>query len=632
MHRTEQIVVRRRLPVGAEPVADGGVHFRVWAPDHKQLELVLDHGEAPVLMEAEPGGYFSAYAASARPGTLYRFRLTDGTLAPDPASRYQPQGPRGPSAVIDPDTYPWTDGKWAGVRQERQIVYELHVGSFTRAGTWRAAADELTELALLGVTILEIMPVVEFPGRFNWGYDGVALFAPPHLYGTPDDFRFFVDTAHGLGLAVILDVVYNHLGPDGCYLPHFARAYFSKRHTTDWGEAINFDGEGSAGVREYYLANVEYWIREFHIDGLRLDATQNIYDDSLPHILQEIVGRARAAAGKRSVWLVAENEVQDTMLVRPTASGGYGMDAIWNDDFHHSAMVALTGRAEAYYSDHRGTPQEFISAAKWGFLFQGQHYTWQQQRRGTPTFGVPGCVFVNFLQNHDQVANSADGRRGHQLASAGEWRALTALLLLMPGTALLFQGQEFHSSAPFLFFADHVPELAGKVHAGRREFMAQFPSAATPEVQQRIPDPADETTFLRSKLDRAERERNADAVRMHRDLIRLSRTDPVFAAQDATRLHGAVLSEHAFLLRYVTDNADDRLLLVNLGATLRLDVAPEPLLAPPRGMRWGLIWSSDDPAYGGQGSTEPEVEDSWVVPGRATVVLAPQPRKSSVEP
>jgi maltooligosyltrehalose trehalohydrolase len=626
MRSTEEITLHRRFPVGAEPVAGGGVHFRVWAPDHAKLELVLEDGGESIPMDAEAGGYYAAYSATAAPGTLYRFRLTDGKLAPDPASRYQPQGPHGPSAVVDPDAYPWTDREWTGVRRARQVVYELHVGTFTRAGTWRAAADELSELALLGITTIELMPVAEFPGRFNWGYDGVALFAPTRVYGTPDDFRCFVDTAHGLGLAVILDVVYNHLGPDGCYLPHFARAYFSRRHTTDWGDAINFDGDGSAGVREYFLANVAYWIREFHIDGLRLDATQTIYDDSLPHILQEIDERARSAAGERRVWIVAENEVQDATLIRPRSDGGYGLDAVWNDDFHHSALVALTGGAEAYYCDYSGTPQELASAAKWGFLFQGQYSAWQKRRRGTPAFGLPARAFVNYLQNHDQVSNSVDGRRGHLLASAGEWRAMTALLLLLPGTALLFQGQEFHSSAPFLFFADHVPTLARKVFAGRREFVAQFPSAAGPETQELIPDPADETTFLRSKLDRAERLRNAEAVRMHRDLIRLSRTDAVFAAQDATRLHGAVLSQHAFLLRYVTDDTDDRLLLVNLGATLPLDVAPEPLLAPPHGKCWSLIWSSEDPAYGGQGFTEPEGADGWVVPGHATVVLAPRPR------
>src|SRR5688572_9903916 len=424
MRDLEQTIVRRRLPVGAEPLAGGGVHFRVWAPDHKQLELVLEDGDSALPMTAEEGGYFTAHSASAGPGTLYRYRLTDGTLAPDPASRYQPSGPRGPSAVVDPEAFPWTDQEWTGVKSERQIVYELHVGTFTRAGTWRAAAEELSELAHLGVTVIEMMPVAEFPGRFDWGYDGVLPFAPAHVYGTPDDLRFFIDAAHGHGIAVILDVVYNHLGPDACYLPNFARAFFSRTHTTEWGDAINFDGDGSAAVREYFLANVAYWIDEFHFDGLRLDATQNIYDDSSPHILQEITTRAREAAPDRRVWIVAENESQDTKLVRPTERGGFGFDAVWNDDFHHSAMVALLGHAEAYYSDHRGTPQEFVSAAKWGFLFQGQYYTWQKKRRGTPAFGLPGRVFVNFLQNHDQIANSVDGRRCHQLASAGDWRAV----------------------------------------------------------------------------------------------------------------------------------------------------------------------------------------------------------------
>jgi maltooligosyltrehalose trehalohydrolase len=631
MRDVQQTIVRRRLPVGAEPLAGGGVHFRVWAPDHKQLELVLEDGAAAMPMTAEEGGYFTAHSASAEPGTLYRYRLTDGTLAPDPASRYQPSGPRGPSAVVDPEAFPWTDQEWTGVTPERQVVYELHVGTFTRAGTWRAAAEELSELALLGVTVIEMMPVAEFPGRFNWGYDGVLPFAPAHVYGTPDDLRALIDAAHGHGMAVILDVVYNHLGPDACYLPNFARSFFSRTHTTEWGDALNFDGDGSAGVREYFLANVEYWIDEFHFDGLRLDATQNIYDDSSPHILQEIATRAREAAGDRRVWMVAENEPQDTRLVQPTERGGFGLDAMWNDDFHHSAMVALLGHAEAYYSDHRGTPQEFVSAAKWGFLFQGQYYKWQKQRRGTPSFGLPGRVFVSFLQNHDQIANSADGKRGHQLASAGDWRAVTALLLLLPGPALLFQGQEFTASSPFLFFADHVPDLARRVFDGRREYLSQFPSAARPDVLENVADPADETTFVRCKLDWSESRRNADVLRLHRDLITLSRTDPVFAAQDATNLHGAVLSDRAFLLRYITANADDRLLLVNLGPTLRPGVVPEPLLAPPRGMRWRVLWSSDDPAYGGRGFTEPEHDDGWVIAGRSTVALVPRPLASPVE-
>lgn len=615
--------------IGAVPVS-GGTRFRVWAPDHGAVDVVLEDGRA-IPLEREPDGHFSATVAGVGAGDRYRLRPAGGSAVPDPASRYQPDGPHGPSQVVDAAAYEWSDDAWRGVAARRQVVYEMHIGTFTPEGTWRAATAQLAALAEIGITVLELMPVAEFPGRFNWGYDGVALFAPAHVYGTPDEFRHFVDRAHALDMAVILDVVFNHMGPDGCYMSAFAKDYFSRRYTTDWGDAINFDDRNSGPVRDFFLANVEYWIRDFHLDGFRFDATQNIYDAGTPHILAELATHARAAAGDRRIWLVAENEPQDSTLVRAPADGGYGFDAMWNDDFHHSAVVALTGRTEAYYSDHRGTPQEFVSAAKWGFQFQGQYYRWQGKRRGSPALDVPARGFVNFLQNHDQVANTADGRRLHALASAGEYRALTALLLLMPGNAMLFQGQEFGASGPFLFFADHEPGLAAKVHEGRRSFMAQFPSAGTRAVQDKLADPANEATWRQSTLDPAERERNAHVTALHRDLIRLSREDPVFAAQDASRLHGAVLTDEAFLLRWLDPNGDDRMLLVNLGTGRRFDPAPEPLLAPPRGMRWRLAWCSEQPEYGGQGAVELEGPQGWELPGRAAAVLVPAPRLPNEE-
>jgi maltooligosyltrehalose trehalohydrolase len=294
-----------------------------------------------------------------------------------------------------------------------QVLYEMHLGTFTPKGTWEAASRELPALAALGVTVLEIMPIADFPGRFGWGYDGVNLFAPTRLYGTPDDCRHFIDRAHALGMGVILDVVYNHIGPEGNVLPHFSPEYFTDRYSTDWGEAINYEDAHAGPVREYFLANAGYWIEEFHFDGLRIDATQNIYDTSADHILAAVARRVRQAAGGRATLLVGENEPQHAQLVRPPAQGGYGLDALWNDDFHHSAMVAMTGRNEAYYSDYHGTPQELISALKYGWLYQGQYYTWQQKRRGTPALDLQPGVFVTFLQNHDQIANSARGLRAH---------------------------------------------------------------------------------------------------------------------------------------------------------------------------------------------------------------------------
>jgi maltooligosyltrehalose trehalohydrolase len=459
----------RRYPVGAEYVGDGRTHFRVWAPATRSVDVVFDDGRA-VPLEAGPHGYFSGLVEAAV-GSRYQFQLASGDRPyPDPASRFQPDGPHASSEVIDPRPFAWTDQSWPGITIEGQVIYELHIGTFTREGTWAAAERELEELAAIGITTLEVMPIGDFHGGFGWGYDGVNLWAPTRLYGRPDDFRRFVDRAHAAGLGVILDVVYNHLGPSGNYLRAFAPAYFSDRYENEWGEAINFDGPDAAPVREYCAANAGYWIDEFHLDGLRLDATQQIFDSSADNILRVMGARVRDAARGRSTIVVAENEPQDTRLIRPVAEGGFGLDGLWNDDFHHSAAVALTGRAEAYYSDTRGEPQEFVSAAKFGHLFQGQHYSWQRQPRGTPCWGLRPAQFVNFLQNHDQVANSANGRRGTALSSPAKWRAMTALLLLMPGSPMLFQGQEFSASAPFLFFADHEPTLAAAIREGRSAF------------------------------------------------------------------------------------------------------------------------------------------------------------------
>ena len=636
----------RRLPVGAEVAPEGGAHFRVWAPRRERVEVVVDGRGGPVIeLEHEGHGYFSGHLDSARAGTLYRYRLDGGGSFPDPASRYQPEGPLGPSMIVDPTAFRWTDGAWAGAGIDGQVIYELHVGTFTAEGTWAAAARELAELAETGVTMLEVMPIADFPGRFGGGYDGVDLFAPTRLYGAPDDFRRFVDRAHASELAVILDVVYNHLGPDGNYLREFADHYFSERHTTEWGDAINFDGERSGPVRELFVANAGYWIDEFHLDGLRLDATQSIFDDSPRHVLHDIGDRVRAAGarlGGRSTVIVNENEPQESRLVRPVDAGGYGLDAIWNDDFHHSAMVALTGRDEAYYSDYRGTPQELVSAVKHGFLYQGQWYRWQGKRRGTPALDLPPARFVHFLQNHDQIANSGRGERCCALTSPARYRAMTALLLLAPQTPMLFMGQEFAASTPFLYFADHTPELAGLVKKGRAEFLAQFPSLALPESQQQLDDPHDPRTFERCKLDFAERERHRASYDLHRDLLRLRREDPCFSAQRHRGVDGAVLAESAFALRYFDPEGADRLLVVNLGRAVHFDPAPEPLLAPPAGARWSTLWSSEDQRYGGTGTPEldaAEVDqhvkagtptgerphENWRIPPEAAVVLAPTP-------
>ena len=624
----------RRLPVGAEVVRGGGVHFRVWAPKAASVWLQLQATADPardveeIELQPEGTGYFSGHVPQARTEMRYRYRLPEGCF-PDPASRFQPEGPHGPAQIVDPSHFQWTDAQWGGVPRAGQVIYEMHIGTFTPAGTWAAAQEQLPELARLGVTVLELMPVAEFAGRFGWGYDGVDLFAPTRLYGTPEDFRAFVDRAHGLGLGVILDIVYNHLGPDGNYLKHFSEDYFTDRYQNEWGEAINFDGENSGPVREFFCSNAGYWIEEFHLDGLRVDATQQMFDASPEHILTTISRCVRAAAGGRTTYLVAENETQQTRLIREVKNGGYGLDALWNDDFHHSAQVAMTGRREAYYSDYQGRPQEFISAAKWGYLYQGQWYAWQKKRRGSPTLGLAPEQFVTYLQNHDQVANSLRGLRAHELTSPGRLRALTALLLLGPGTPMLFQGQEFGASAPFHYFADHNAELARLVSHGRREFLRQFSTMAGAESEAYMPEPKSVELFHRCKLDFSEREKHAGIYALHEDLLRLRRDDPVFSRPRAGGLDGAVLGKEAFVLRFFGAVGQDRLLLINLGPDLKLECAPEPLLAPTEGCTWVMKWSSEAPCYGGGGTPPLETEGNWQVLGHAAVVLVELPSSSS---
>ena len=552
--------MKRRRVVGAE-IVENGLHCRVWAPSRKHVAVVIDEKDFP--LEAEPDGYFSALIPDAHAGTLYRFRLDRETETyPDPASRFQPEGVHGPSQVIDPD---FTFHQWPGVPAQR-VLYEMHIGTFTPEGTYAAASQHLSALADIGINVIELMPVNEFPGSFGWGYDGVDLWAPTRLYGTPDDLRRFVDEAHRAGIAVILDVVYNHLGPDGCYLSKYTGDYFTTKYENEWGQSVNFDGDNAHGVRTFVTENAAYWIDEFHFDGLRVDATQSMFDESEPHILREITAAVRAAAAGRTTYVVAENEPQDTRLLRE-----YGFDAMWNDDWHHAAMVAASGRREAYYTDYLGTPQEFISMAKLGFLYQGQWYSWQKKRRGTSSIDVPSDQLIAYLQNHDQLANSQSGTRTHH-------PALIALLLLQPQTPLIFQGQEFAASAPFTYFADHAPELADNVAKGRREFLEQFPSISGGH----LPLPHERATFEQCKLDHSERETNGEVVKMYRELLRLRRAMPFDA-----RMEGAVLGKTSLALRWFGD--DPRLLLVNLAGKLDMNATDEPLLAGD----WKTLWTAE---------------------------------------
>lgn len=617
---------QRRLPIGAELV-QGGVSFRVWAPGHYKVEAMIhnegaeDPYEFPCELTPEDNGYFSGTCANAGAGSLYRYRIDAGNSFPDPASRYQPDGPHGPSRVED-SSFEWTDPEWRGIGREGHVIYEMHIGTYTKQGTWSAAADQLQALVELGITVVEVMPVADFPGRFGWGYDGVNHFAPCRLYGEPDDFRRFVDRAHALGLGVLLDVVYNHFGPEGNYLEQFSKYYYGPK-SNEWGRAINFDSENCGPVREFFIANAAYWIEEFHLDGLRFDATHAIKDQSPEHILGCITERARQVAGERSLYLVAENESQETACLRPKEARGFGMDAVWNDDFHHCAHVALTGYHDAYYGEYYGSPQEMVSTAKWGYLYQGQRYYWQDAKRGTPTIGVSPSCFVNFTQNHDQIGNSAWGIRLHELTSPSSLRAMTAVLLLGPQTPMLFQGQEFSASSPFLYFSDLNPETSRQVHTGRIEFLKQFTNIDSPEVISTIDKPYELDTFVQSRLDLSQRERHFKTYNLHRDLIKLRHEDPVFSKGYACKLEGAVLGQYGFLLRYFLED-QQRLLLVNLGREMHLAPIPEPMLAPPLGFRWELLWTSERVEYGGSGTPAKLETDRFLrLQGHAAVVLQP---------
>ncbi len=626
--------IARRFPIGAELISPNEAHFRVWAPKARKLEVVLEKGQGsdskPLNSEAD--GYFSGMA-EAQAGDRYRFRINDAEkLYPDPASRRQPDGPHGSSAIVDPTTFPWTDANWPGVNLTGKIFYEFHIGTFTPEGTWRAAAEKLPLLRDDGISLLEMMPVADFPGEFGWGYDGVNLFAPCHLYGTPDDLRFFIDQAHSLGLGVILDVVYNHFGPDGNYLGEFSDHYLHRERTTEWGDCINFDGENSGPVREFFLTNGRYWIEEFHFDGFRFDATQGIHDQSGDYIVGAIGRAARQAAGKRSIVLVAENEPQEAKLILPRSKGGDNLDALWNDDWHHAAFVALTGLREAYYTDYRGRPQEFISAAKYGYLFQGQPYTWQEAPRGYPAIGTRPDRFISFIENHDQVANTAFGERVRFLTSPGRYRAVTGLLLLGPWTPLLFQGQEFGASAVFRYFSDVGDDkLKEKIRQGRFHFLAQFPSVAEPEVQARLPVPHHRSTFEGCKLDWHDRNRHPQIYCLHRDLIRIRRSDPCLYEMKC-KVDGAVLGPRSFILRYFSEQPEhERLLLVNLGEQEVFSPEPEPLLAPPDRYEWQTMWSSEAAQYGGIGIKRVVSDSGWTIFAESAVLLhavaATKPRK-----
>jgi maltooligosyltrehalose trehalohydrolase len=507
------------MPFGAAPRGDGQFDFGLWAPG--EARVMLEVGDAAAPMRRTGDGWHRL-TLEADPGARYRFRLADDVVVPDPASRFNPDDVHGASQLVDPGTYHWRDAAWRGRPWEEAVVYELHVGTFTPQGSFAAARERLPELAALGITAIELMPVADFPGARGWGYDGVLHYAPDASYGTPDDLKALVDAAHGLGLMMLLDVVYNHFGPDGNYLHAYCPQFFNSKRQTPWGAAINFDGPDCRTVRDFYVHNALYWVEEYGFDGLRLDAVHAIHDDSETHIVCEIAQALRAGPGReRRVHLVLENDANQAHLLGPCAT------AQWNDDLHHAAHVLVSGETDGYYADYAERPLEkFGRALAEGFVYQGDPSPFRNgERRGEPSAQLPPAAFVSFLQTHDQVGNRALGERLHALADPVRERALLACLLLSPHVPMFFMGEEFAAATPFLYFCDFGPELAQAVSNGRREEFARFAAFADPKARAAIPDPGSPDTFARSKLDWPCRARTPHRERLAlvRELLRLRR-------------------------------------------------------------------------------------------------------------
>jgi len=492
-----------RMPHGAELQPDGGVRFRFWAPDCARVALELEPrnpgSPAELPMTAQADGWHELVTREAAAGSRYRFVLPDGLKVPDPASRFQPDDVHGPSEVIDAAAYAWQHAEWPGRRWAEAVVYELHVGAFTVDGTFLAVIPHLDHLVALGVTAIELMPVADFPGARNWGYDGVLLYAPDSRYGRPEDLKTLVDAAHARGLMVILDVVYNHFGPDGNYLPLYAKRFFTERHKTPWGAAINYDGPHSAPVREFIIHNALYWVEEYNLDGLRLDAVHAIIDDGSRHLLDELAERVRGF--RRRTHLLLENEENQAFrLERDAAGNPVHFSAQWNDDMHHVLHVAATGESAGYYGDYRGDTEKLARALAEGFAFQGQMMEFRGAPRGEPCAALPPAAFVAFIQNHDQIGNRAFGERLTRIAPFEAQRAVAAVYLLLPQVPMLFMGEEWGSTQPFPFFCDFSGELADAVRNGRRAEFARFPEFKDEAMRERIPDPQAEETFASAKL------------------------------------------------------------------------------------------------------------------------------------
>jgi maltooligosyltrehalose trehalohydrolase len=591
--------------VGASPVSDG-VEFRIWAPTTERLAIVLrGRADGAHPLEREPDGWFTGFVRGAAAGDRYRLTLNGGEPIPDPFSRSQPDGVHGDSEIVDAAAFEWHDTGWTGRPLEDLVIYELHVGTATAAGTFDALVPHLPDLVDLGVTAIELMPVGEFAGTRNWGYDGVYLFAPSRAYGGPDGLRRLVDAAHAHGVAVILDVVYNHFGPEGNYLPAVTGGrIFTERHDTPWGAAVNYDDDGSAAVREIVLGNVREWIRDYHIDGLRLDATHAIADTSTPHILAEIATAARGAAD-RHVVVIAEDERNERQLLLPQPEG-FGIDAVWADDAHHSVRRLLAGDSDGYFAAYSGSARELERTLRHGWLYQGDWNATTDERRGTPSDGIPPQRFVHCMQNHDQVGNRALGERLHHQIDLAAYRAASALLLLSPATPLLWMGQEWAASSPFLYFTDHPDHLGRLVTNGRRDEFSHFAAFADPAMRAVIPDPQAESTFRRSRLDWSEREAppHVGVLRLYRTLLALRNNHPALQTRDPASWHVRALSDHALALRREA-SGHALLLIANLRGTLDTKLTDD-MVVPSANGAWHTLLTTNDSAFGGEGGEDGE--------------------------
>jgi maltooligosyltrehalose trehalohydrolase len=597
MPQKQQSMENRFLSQGAEPQREG-VSFRTWTTGKKKVSLAILGDNGSVLrefpMERETSDYYSVLDTESSPGTLYKYRL-DGQLFPDIASRFQPQGVHGPSQVAEGRTFPWTDSGWKRPALHDLVIYELHVGTFTKEGTFEAIAARFDYLKEIGVNAIELMPIADFAGDRNWGYDCVSIYAPSRAYGKPDDLRTLVNAAHEAGLAVILDVVYNHLGPDGNYMGAYSDHYFNAAHHTPWGAAFNLDGPDAAPVRRHFAENPLYWVKEFHMDGFRLDATHAIPDDSPKHLIQAIAEEIQHFGG----LVICEDPRNERNLILPRDKGGYGCDAVWADDFHHVVRVQMTNENEGYMGYFKGTMEELLKTVREGWLFTGE-----LQRDGIPR-GTSGADiepehFVHCISNHDQVGNRAYGDRVNQLVSPAAYRAASALLMTGPYTPMFFMGQEWASSSPFLYFTDHHDELGKGVTEGRRKEFSEFSEFKDSSKRVLIPDPQAVSTFTKSKLNWAELKQppHRETLRLYSDFVGFRKTD----LTDRRRGHWQVeqVSRTAIAIRYQRKSGGDILIVAQLTPNDSILELDSEMLRPGNGRAWELVLSSNQPIYGGK--------------------------------